>query len=289
LYQERSAADALPLGAVAKVEYHMPTTITIQEEITARIIEAIERGQIPPWRRRISDPENSCFPTRAASRKPFVGVDALILNMSATRHDFHSKFWGSEPEWAYLYSKVSGDATILADGAPVFNGDQLFVSPGSAAYRSRRRRTPVTVDYAPAEAVIATSGAKIRHRLGLEAAYHFPPADYIVLPMRQQFLAGPGGLPGYYDSLFHELAHFSEPRLGWEGTPDLREFRAEIAAPFMASQLGLPVVTDMKMLLNHGEHLAQWVTAMKADPILIVQIAADACEAVAYLLSLGSS
>jgi antirestriction protein ArdC len=145
------------------------------------------------------------------------------------------------------------------------------------------------VDYGSAEAVIAASGADVRHRLGLEAAYYFPPKDYIVFPQKEQFLTGPGGLPGYYDSLFHELAHFSEPRLGWEGLAAVRELRAEIAAPFMASQLGIPVVTDMKMILNHGEHLARWITAMKADPTLIVQIAADASAAVAYLLSLRRS
>jgi antirestriction protein ArdC len=264
----------------------MPTTTTHHEEITARIIEAIEQGQTPPLRRRIADHENAGFPTRPATLQPFEGADVLILDIAATENGFNSKFWACAREWAYLYCKASGDATILSDGTPVFNGDQLLSSPGSAAYRSCRRCTPVTVDYGPAEAVIATSGATIHHRLGLEAAYYFPPADYIVFPMRQQFVEGPGGLPGYYDCLFHELAHFSEPRLGWEGTPDLRELRAEIAAPFMASQLGIPFLTDMKLLPNHGEHLARWVKAMKSNPTLIVQVAADASEAVAYLLSL---
>ena len=57
----------------------------------------------------------------------------------------------------------------------MFNADQCFLSLGSVAYRSRKRRTPVAVDYAPAEAVIKASGADIRYVVGLEAAYFYDP------------------------------------------------------------------------------------------------------------------
>jgi antirestriction protein ArdC len=264
----------------------MPTTNTIHEEITAKIITAIEQGQTPPWRRPISDFENDGFPTRPATMKPFGGVDVLLLNLSAQERGFHSRFWGTEQEWVYLDNEVTGQATTLADGTRVFNAEQLSLSVGSVAYRSRQRRTLLAVDYGPAEKVIEASGATIHHRLGTEAAYYFPPADYIVFPLRQQFLDGPGGFPGYYDSIFHELAHFSEPRLCWERSDDIRELRAEIAAPFMASLLGVPILADMEKLRNHQKHLSRWVTAMRADPALIVNVAADASEAVAYLLSL---
>jgi antirestriction protein ArdC len=265
----------------------MQTTMTsTQEAITQRVIQAIEDGQTPPWRRPISDRENDGFPTHPITLKPYQGVDALMMNLSAMEEGFRSKFWGGADEWRYLDSTVSSQATILADGMAVFNADQLVPSLGSAAYRSRRRREPAVVDYAQAEAVIKSSGATIHFRLGREAAYYFPPADYIVFPLKEQFLAGPGGLPGYYDSLFHELAHHTEPRLGWDGPAHIREWRAEIAAPFLASQLGLPVLYDMHKIRNHGKHLGRWVKAMKADPTLIFHVAADASRAVAYLLSL---
>jgi antirestriction protein ArdC len=264
----------------------MPTTTATHEEIAAKIIQSIEQAQSPPWRRPIPDLENAGFPTRPATLQPFKGVDVLLLNMAATEKGLSSKLWASEQEWAYLDSNGSGEATILADGTPVFNADQV-VGGEAGRFRSRRRATPVAVDYNPAEAVIAASGATIYHRLGMEAAYHFPPADYIVFPLREQFIHGPGGLPGYYDSLFHELVHYTEPRLGWDGPNDVRELRAEIAAPFMTAQLGLPVLADMQKLKNHRNHLARWVKAMHADPTLIFHVAADASQAVEFLLCSG--
>jgi antirestriction protein ArdC len=270
-----------------KVIDAMPTTTT-HEEITAKVIRSIEHGQTPPWRKPLADLENSGFPTGPASLTPFKGVDVLLLNLAATEKGLGSKFWASRQEWADLDSKVSGEATILADGTPVYSADQV-VGGEAGRFRSRRRTSPAAVAYGPAEAVIAGSGATIHHRLGMEAAYHFPPADYIVFPLREQFIYGPGGLPGYYDSLFHELVHFSEPRLGWDGPADIRELRAEIAAPSLTARLGLPVLADMQMLRNHRNHLARWVKAMKEDPLLIFHVAADASEAVEYLVSLVRS
>jgi antirestriction protein ArdC len=102
-----------------------------------------------------------------------------------------------------------------------------------------------------------------------------------VFPFREQFFQ----LSAYYDSLLHELSHYSEPRLGWDGPSDIRELRAEISAPFITSQLGVPVLCDMNMLTNHRNHLGRWVAAMKKDPTLIFQVAADASEAAKYLVS----
>lgn len=266
----------------------MLATIKHHANVNAKIIAAIERGQTPPWRRPISDRENDGFPTHPRTLVPFRGVNVLLLNTSATEQGFRSRFWGTEAEWAKLDSQVTGHPTILCGGTPVYNADQTVLSLGSVAYRSRKRPTPAAVDYKPAETVIAACqkhGADIRHVLGMEAAYYFPPNDFIVFPLKEQFVQGPGGLEAYYDSLFHELAHFSEPRLGWEGPSDIRELRAEIAAPFLTAQIGIPVLTDMKKLTNHRKHLARWVRAMQADSTLIVNVAADASRAVRHLLS----
>lgn len=268
----------------------MPTATINHEAITQRLIGAIEQGQTPPWRKPWQpDLENSGFPTHPATLRPYQGVDVLLLNLAAKEKGLHSKFWASEDGWRYLDSKVSGTPTILADGTPVFNADQTLLSLGSAAYRSRKRCTPVALDYGPAEAVIRASRADIRHVVGLEAAYYYQD-DFIVFPARWQFEQGPGGIVAFWDSLFHEVAgHWTEPRLGWEGSSIVRELRSEIAAPFITAQLGIPVLTDMKKLPNHRKHLDRWVKAMQDDPTLILTVAADASEAVAYLLSLAKA
>jgi antirestriction protein ArdC len=261
-------------------------TKTVNEKITARIIAAIAKGQTPPWRRPIFDFENDGFPTHPATPTPFRGVNVLLLNISATERGYRSKFWSSEQEWRTLGSIVSGRPTLLPDGTAVFNGDQT----NSFAHHSRKRTTPVAVDYQSVEALIAASGADIRFG-GNEAAYYYR-QDYIAFPEKWRFVEGPGGISAYYDSLFHELAgHWTEFRLEWSRLqmsldPVVNELRAEIAAPFMTAQLGLPVFSDMKILSNHRNHLARWAKAMNTDPSLIFHVAAAASDAAEYLLSL---
>jgi len=272
----------------------MVTTTTIHEKITAKIIKAIEKGQTPPWRKPASlELENTGFPCNIFSH-PFTGISVFLLNLAASEKNLASKFWTTQPVWELLGGRVSGDGTLIPSKVDpnrwitVFNGDQVS-GDETGRFRSSRRSMPVAVDYSPAEAVIQASQATIHHRFGFEAAYYFPPADYIIFPLKEQFLSGLGGLPGYYDSLLHELAHFSEPRLGWDGPSDIRELRAEIAAPFIASQLGIPVLCEMRRITNHLNHLPRWIKAMKDDPSLIFNVANDASAAAAYLLSLRVS
>lgn len=272
----------------------MLATATIHEEITEKIIEAIEDGQTPPWRRPWRpDLENSGYPCNILSM-PFTGVNTILLNLAVTGPGFNSKFWTTEAAWELIGGRVSGEGTLIVSTLDpnrwlkVHNADQV-AGGETGHFHCCRRSMPVAVDYGPAEVILAAcrkNGADIRQRLTQEAAYYYPPNDYIVFPLKEQFLNGPGGLPGYYDSLLHELAHFSEPRLGWNGIPIVRELRAEIASAFITARLGVGVLSDTKMLTNHRNHLARWVRAMKNDPSLIVNVAADASAAVDYLLSL---
>jgi antirestriction protein ArdC len=267
----------------------MLMTTTIHEKITVEIVKAIERGQCPPWRKPWrNDLENTGFP---CDLTPFTGISVLLLNMAASEKGFNSKFWQTQPAWEAIGGRVSGDGTMIPNrGDPnqwitVFNADQVFGGM-TGIFRSRPRSTPLVEDYGPAEAIIATSGATIIRRPTLEAAYYYQ-EDHIIFPFKEQFLFGPGGLVAYYDSLLHELSHFSEPRLGWDCSDEcVRELRAEITAPFITSQLGVPVFTEMKKLTNHRNYLPRWVRAMKDDPMLIFQVAADASAAAEYLLSL---
>jgi antirestriction protein ArdC len=215
---------------------------------------------------------------------PFVGVNVLLMNLSAQEQGYRSKWWGTEGEWASIGGQVSGAGIEMEGGTLVYNANQvqgLAVEP----YRVGNRHGPAPVDYDPAEKVIAASCADIRHRFGKKALYFYPPADYILFPLREQFELGAGGLSGYYDSIFHELMHWTEPRLSWRSSPAICELRAEIGAPFLESQLGLPVFTDLNLLMNHCKYLGTWVKEMKKNPMLIVRITAAASHAVAYLLS----
>lgn len=269
----------------------MLATTSIHEEINERIIDSIEKGQCfwrKPWQPHI---DNGGFPCNIFAM-PFSGIAVLILNIASEENSLHSRFWTTRAAWEGFGGKVSGEGVLIPNRrdpsrwVKVFNADA--VGGGEAwRFQSRRRAVPAVADYAQAEAVIAASRADIRHKLGQEAAYYYA-EDYIVFPKKWQFEKGPGGIVAFWDSLFHEVCgHWTETRLGFEAPSIVCELRAEMAAPMLASQLGIPVLTDMRKLTNHRKHLGRWIAAMKDAPTLIFQVAADASKAVEYLLSLA--
>jgi antirestriction protein ArdC len=159
----------------------MLTQTSTHEKITARIIQAIEKGQRPPWRKPWRPYlENTGFP---CDPNPFTGIAVLLLNLAAAEEGLNSKFWMTQAAWEKLGGRVSGDGTMIpSKGDPnrwitVFNADQVC-SGQTGQFRSRRRSTPLAEDYGPAEALIEASGATIHRRPTLEAAYYFPPNDY---------------------------------------------------------------------------------------------------------------
>ena len=136
------------------------------------------------------------------------------------------------------------------------------------------------VDFEPAERAIEATGADIRHG-GDRAFYHKlveGGGDYIRLPHKHQFEAE----KEYYATALHELAHWSESRLGWTGSYALGELRAEIAASFLLAELGVPQSDD---LTNHQAYVADWLKALHDDPRYIFTASTAASKAADFLLS----
>jgi antirestriction protein ArdC len=138
------------------------------------------------------------------------------------------------------------------------------------------------IDFESAEKVIAATGADIRHIPGDKAAYYCPPLDYIELPLKSQF----NDLPCYYDTVAHELTHWTEHRLGWSGSYALGELRAELGAAFLTAAVGIPQVDGMT-LKNVAAYLGSWIKAMKEDHRVIFQISSAASKACDFILSFG--
>ena len=79
----------------------MPSQKQIREEITKRIIEALEKG-VKPWRRPWSISPNSGRPTNIVSRKLYTGINPLLLELHSLRFGFRSKWWGTFHQWSDL-------------------------------------------------------------------------------------------------------------------------------------------------------------------------------------------
>ena len=85
-----------------------------------------------------------------------------------------------------------------------------------------------------------------------------------------------------YATLFHELAHWSEIRLGWNGSCGMGELIAEMTACYLSSELQLPQSEDQGY---HESYIQSWLQAMENDSKWIFQAAKQADKATDFLLS----
>ena len=285
----------------------------IRQRITAEIVAALEKGGLPPWRRPWG---TSGPPANAATGRRYSGVNVLLLQLHrqrlglvgpslyATFNQWHALEcrvkarpsnvqqgrWGCNVVFCKPIHKGERDedddrddgraSYLLLRNFTVFGVDQV---EGEAADRLRAAHAPqgaALTDYAPAERAVTATGADIRH--GSDRAFYRRPApeggDFIAVPHKHAFESE----KEYYATLLHELGHWSEARLNWNGSYAEGELRAEVASAFALAELGVPQNDD---LTNHQTYLASWLKELRADPRFIFRVSADASRAVDFLLS----
>ena len=78
----------------------MPSQTDIRDEVTARIVEALE-ADLLPWRRpwRATGGSQPGRHSNVASRKPYQGVNPLLLELHALRLGLLSRWWGTFNQW----------------------------------------------------------------------------------------------------------------------------------------------------------------------------------------------
>jgi antirestriction protein ArdC len=299
----------------------------IRQQVTQRIVQALESGTVP-WRRpwRVS-PNASGRPRNIASRKAYSGVNPLLLALHGLQHGLQSRWFGTFQQWQALGCTVKRRPESVKPGQwgcpivfykpitklltnhetgekeedtfrllrtyTVFCADQV---EGEAAEKFKGLEEAaemcalVLPDFEPADRFIAATKADIRI-MGEEAFYRRPTpenswpqhtgGDFIQVPQRQKFLQ-PGA---WYETVFHEIGHWSEVRLGFDHGKNsyaLGELRAEMAACFLSAELGIPQGED---LTNHAAYLKSWLGAMKADPSFIFKASSQASKVCDFLLA----
>jgi antirestriction protein ArdC len=83
----------------------MPTQAEIREQITHRIVDALKAGTAP-WRRPWSSLENGGSPANVVSRRPYSGVNTLLLELVAQERGYSSRWWGTFRQWQGLGLRV---------------------------------------------------------------------------------------------------------------------------------------------------------------------------------------
>jgi len=290
----------------------MPSTNELRQQITNRIVEALESGNLPPWRKPWRCDPNAGMPTNVVSKKRYSGINVLLLESASMRHNLQSKFWATYRQWSQLGGQVKQRP---ANVEPGHWGTQIvFWSPikkkkiddAGDEYEDRffmmRTYTVFNVEqvegpfdqlrvgheadtrnhgeqvFDEAEKAITAIGADIRY--GGNRAFYDLHGDYIQMPPRDSF-----SVPAFFETLAHEHVHWSESRLGWDRKNEgyaMGELIAELGGCFMCSELGLPTADN---LANHAAYLKNWLAAMKGDPSFIFKASTQASKAVDYLLS----
>jgi antirestriction protein ArdC len=290
----------------------MPSTNELRQRITTSIIEALETGNLPPWRKPWRCDPNAGMPTNVISKKRYSGVNVLLLETASMQHRFESKHWATYKQWSALGGQVKKRPTEIKPGhwgttvifwSPIkkkMSGDtgeviddRYFIMKSYTVFNVEQvdgdfdhlRVGQDTVNsngevFEEAEVAITAIGADIRY--GGNRAFYAPSGDFIQMPLRESF-----SVSEYYETLCHELVHWTEPahRLAWDRKNEgyaMGELIAELGGCFMCSELGLPTADNMT---NHAAYLKNWLTAMKGDPKFIFKASTQASKAVDYLLS----
>ncbi len=294
----------------------------LRQAITNTIVQSLLDGGLPPWRQPWRCSRNAGSPVNVVSKRPYSGVNPLLLAISAQRHNFQSRSWATFAQWKQLRGSVmrrpadvapgqwgttivfcrpvtktetdpDGEETETMKGMilrsyTVFNIDQVEGEhlDHLRAGMDTLEDSEVEERFEEVERIVAATNADIR--FGSDRAYYSVTGDYIAMPHRSQFT-----LPEFQETLFHELVHWTEAshRLNWDrklpaNTYACGELIAELGGCFLASEVGLPVAENM---INHLAYLQNWIETMQTDPKFIFKVASQASRAVDFILSFSRS
>ncbi|MDD2943900.1 MAG: zincin-like metallopeptidase domain-containing protein [bacterium] len=279
----------------------------VYQEITNKIIAALE-SSAPAGRLPWQNAEGSTLmPVNAVSKKPYRGVNILTLMVQAIEQGYPSNQWGTYKQWQEkgcqvrkgekaslvvfwkFFDKEGQDdrqdageqeagkiaGAVMARGYAVFNAAQVegFQPEEQTPEKGRVER---------AENFFSSLQTEIRH--GGNRAYYAPVHDYIQMPQFSQFYAA----EGYYSVLSHEITHWSgaksrldrdlSGRFGNESYA-AEELIAELGAAFLCAELGL----SQEPREDHAQYIVTWLKVLKNDKRAIFTAASKAQQAVDWM------
>jgi antirestriction protein ArdC len=83
----------------------MSNASTIRTEITEQIVKALEGGTIP-WRRPWRSSPNAGRPLNVVSKRPYSGINTLLLQLHEMKFSLTSKWFGTFDQWKELGGAV---------------------------------------------------------------------------------------------------------------------------------------------------------------------------------------
>ena len=93
----------------------MPSQTELRKQITQRIIAALE-GNILPWRKSWVSAGNTGRPSNVATKRPYSGINPLLLELHAGEQGFRSRWWGTYLQWQQAGCQVIRRPAGVAQG-----------------------------------------------------------------------------------------------------------------------------------------------------------------------------
>lgn len=289
-----------------------PNPRDIYQEVTDKIIAALERGVLP-WRRGWD--QVACgAPMNPTTGRVYRGINNLILGLTQDMRFNGDPRWCSyrqarERGWQVRKGETSttvvfykrcvrkgdgnGDAGGDAGGeeragryfhllrtSPVFHASQMDNVPvyNPPDLSTQPWRTPEAV-----ETILTNSGAKIHY--GGSAACFIPAHDCIHLPPKGAFRSD----AAFAYTALHELSHYAyaAPRLNLSqgGRFGSAAYAFEELVVSIASVNICTVVGVQAEIENTTSYVVDWLTVLKSEKKAIFRAAADAQRVADYLLA----
>lgn len=276
----------------------------VYQQVTDRIIAALERGAAPWVRPWTADPEGG-EDRNLASKKPYRGVNVLLLWAQRAACGYERPLWVTYQQAKELGGHVKrgqrgtqivfwkinsyerdggadGDDTVeipMARNYTVFNVEQCEgLDLPELGEPKPEDKLPTRL--AHAKAWCAATGAKVTH--GGDKAFYAPSQDRIQMPKRASFESP----ELYFGTLIHELTHWTKQptrcnrefskRFG-DDTYAFEELVAELGAAFGCAALRIPGE------LRHAEYLSHWLRVLRGDKRAIFTAASQARKAHEFL------
>jgi antirestriction protein ArdC len=275
--------------------------------ITDRLVAMLEAGTAP-WKKSWAGA--SGFPKNLISKKAYSGINTWMLHTSDYASSYFLTFNQAKELGGTVKKGEKGLPVVFTKQLPVKSvevktekGTETMID-GKTGGRMLRYYTVFNVEQcegieAPdtgerhqhdpietAEKIIAgmPNRPQIEHRGG--RACYSPEADIVTMPTADRFTTR----PGYYSTLFHELAHSTGhgSRLdrqianNFGSNPYAKEeLIAEMASAYLCAHAGI----EQSIIENQAAYLAGWIEALKGDARLAVQAASAAQKAANYILA----
>ncbi len=270
--------------------------------IADRILDMLDRGEIP-WRKPWAATAGN-GPMNAFTRRPYRGINTLILGMSAY----------ADPRWATFKQvrQYGGHVNAGEKATPVVFWKQLDIpaddEPGqtksipfmqtfyvfNVAQCVLPNLSPITVKQGPApietaDRIIAAMPQRPSiANDGGDRAYYRPASDSVHMPPMGAF----GSADYYYTVLFHELTHSTghkarldrglSDNLAPFGSADYskEELVAEFGAAFLSAESGIKTT-----IANSAAYVQSWAKVIRNDKTVIIHAASKAQKAADYILN----